>query len=1023
MKELVSITCGHSFCRQCISSYWEQSASAGHYACPQCRKRSRTRPMLHAHTAPAGPVQELQLEGSDIIRTAQEKHRSRLKEKYGCIFEGTAKQGCCTHLREVYTELYITEGDSEGVNNEHEVWQIETASRTQTTQDIAINCNDIFKPSAGRQKPIRTVLTKGIAGIGKTVSVQKFIMDWAEGKANQDVHFILALPFRELNLVKHKEFSLMGLLYHHYPEMKDLGNIASYNLKVLLIFDGLDECRLPLDYQNNERWCDVTASTSVDMLLTNLIKGNLLPSALLWITSRPAAANRIPSDSIHQVTEVRGFNDPQKEEYFRKKIKDENLAERIISHVKSSRSLYIMCHIPVFCWISAAVLEIMLHEADSGEIPKTLTQMYTHFLLIQTNLKNCKYHGRGEVSPRKLSEMDREIILKLGELAFQHLENGNLIFYEKDVRAVGISVAEAVLRSGVCTEIFREERVTCGEKVYCFVHLSVQEYLAALHVLHSYLSKRTDVLTPPGGRKARGASLSDLLKGAVDRAMESPNGHLDLFLRFLLGISLESTRALLQGLLGRAETGRGADGLGDAVRYIKGLKRKDPPPERCINLLHCLSEVNDTSLVGEIRAFLGSGDRSGRLTQAHCSALAFVLLMSEDPLDELDLKAYNTSADGRRRLVAAARNCRKALMNHCSLTGKSCETVASALQSANSHLRELDLSNNHLRDSGVKLLCTGLKSPHCKLGTLRLGWCGLTEVGCVDLASVLCSPHSELTELELRDNDLQDSGVRALSAGLEDSSCKLQRLGLSGFRVTERGCASLASALHSNPSHLRELDLSYNHPGESGVRALSAGLEDPYWKLEKLNVDHGGECRTRPGLQKYACQLTLDPNTAHRELSLSEGDRKVTRGREEQPYPDRAERFDQRRQILCREGLSGRCYWEAEWLEGGAAIGVAYRRLERKGAGDDSHLGLNAESWSLDCAYSSCTARHNRRRIETAAPPAHAGRVGVFLDWPAGTLSFYRVSPKTVTLLHTFHATFTEPLYPGFYVTSSWSLS
>ncbi|XP_062308082.1 stonustoxin subunit beta-like [Osmerus eperlanus] len=238
---------------------------------------------------------------------------------------------------------------------------------------------------------------------------------------------------------------------------------------------------------------------------------------------------------------------------------------------------------------------------------------------------------------------------------------------------------------------------------------------------------------------------------------------------------------------------------------------------------------------------------------------------------------------------------------------------------------------------------------------------------------------------------------------------------LSGCLVTEEGCASLASALRSNPFHLRELDLSYNHPGEKGLKLLSAGLEDPHCRLEKLNVDHGGECRIKPGLRKYACELTLDPNTAYRKLSLSEDNRKVTWGEQEQPYPDHPKRFDDCAQVLCREGLSGRCYWEAEWSgRGWVSIAVTYKGISRRGRGDDCELGYNNKSWSLECHGNSYYARHNKKRTAIPDPPSH--RVGVYLDWPAGTLSFYTVSSDTLTHLHTFHSTFTEPLYPVFRV-------
>uniref|UniRef100_A0AAQ4QKJ6 NACHT domain-containing protein n=1 Tax=Gasterosteus aculeatus aculeatus TaxID=481459 RepID=A0AAQ4QKJ6_GASAC len=406
----------------------------------------------------------------------QRELKSNLKKKFQFVFEGIAKAGYPTLLNEIYTELYITEGGTAEVNEEHEVRQIETASRRPARPETTIKLEDLLKASAGGEEPIRTVMTKGVAGIGKTVLTQKFTLDWAEDKDHQDIQFTFPFTFRELNVLRGKKFSLMGLVHHFFSETRAAGICRFEKFQVVFIFDGLDECRLPLDFHNNEILTDVTESASVDVLLTNLIRGKLLPSARLWITTRPAAANQIPPECVGMVTEVRGFTDPQKEEHFRKRFRDKKQASRIISHIKTSRSLHIMCHIPVFCWITATVLEEVLKTREGGELPKTLTEMYIHFLVVQSKVKKVKYDGGAETDPHWSPE-SRKMIESLGKLAFDQLQIGNLIFYESDLTECGIDIRAASVYSGVFTQIFREERGLYQDKVFCFVHLSVQEFL------------------------------------------------------------------------------------------------------------------------------------------------------------------------------------------------------------------------------------------------------------------------------------------------------------------------------------------------------------------------------------------------------------------------------------------------------------------------------------------------------------------------------------------------------------------
>ncbi|XP_057678582.1 NACHT, LRR and PYD domains-containing protein 3-like isoform X3 [Corythoichthys intestinalis] len=829
--------------------------------------------------------------------------QEKLHSLYSFVPEGNTERWQQQPLADVYTDLDVTYGADVRPDERHEVLQMET--RAAAAKKSILPC-DIFKSHDGQPRPIRTLLTVGFAGIGKTFLVQKFVCDWASGNKNQDVHFIFPFTFRELNTDEGKNFTLAKLIRCYVCESRHMSeetlniilddlhksgirDYESSRIKILFVLDGLDECKFKMDLKNEMKVdLDVTEAYPLEILLAHIIKRNLLPCARVWITTRPATARDIPSDLIDSRTEVRGFNDSQRLEYFRKKFQNE---ERVIEHIRKTRTIFIMCHLPIFCWLTATVLQDHLDKGKEGELPTTLTDMYSEYAFNQ--LDKSKERQTTEYA---------DYVKALAKLAFHHTMSKQQIFYEEDLAKSGFDYNQAAKHSGIFTEVFKEVRPLRRNqqgKMFQFVHLTIQEYFAAFHVMICLFHDNKNILvdseqalecvfqeeeksevleetesedgekkseketeSEDGEKKSEEETesedgekeseeetedegdwkIAEVHRSALQKASES-EGYLDMFLRFLLGLSLPCNQELVGELLKAPQDCR--RNKSKTVKLIKERIKRNTP-EKNINLFYCLNELKDDSLLKQfqIKKNISHHIDWEKMPNDMWSALAFFLLTDDETMEVFQLYRYTASPLGLEKLLVVVKASQRSSLHDCQLDKGSCDLLASVLCSP-SNLRHLDLSFNNLLDEGVEILSKGLASPNCVLESLYLRHCGLGKGSCHLLASVLSSP-SNLKSLNLGGNNLSDKGVEILSKGLASPHCKLESLFLMECGLSKSSCHLLTS-VPSYPSNL-SLNLSKNNLSDEGVEILSKGLSSPNCKLESLNLR---DCH----LDKGSCHL------------------------------------------------------------------------------------------------------------------------------------------------------------------------
>ncbi|XP_039615814.1 NACHT, LRR and PYD domains-containing protein 12-like isoform X2 [Polypterus senegalus] len=668
----------------------------------------------------------------------------------------------------------------------------------------------LFRRSPGSKIIPKIVVVSGVAGIGKTTMVQKIMFDWATGTHYQRFAFVFQFKFRELNLLgneKEPQMSLTRMIVRHYKYLNDLrlGEILKKPESLLFIFDGLDEYKQKLDFTQRRLCSNFDDYFPVHILVSSLVKGTLLKGCSVLITTRPTALESLDLERVDQFAEILGFLPEQRLMYFRKFFGDNDLATEVFQFVQKNDILYTMCFNPSFCWIICSVLKnhFMTPAEERGTAPRTVTELFVMFL------HNILTKHRQEV------EDQQGILVKLGKMAYYGITNRILVFYDRsEMYTFGL---QPILSSSSLPEFLKEilQRESILEStMYTFFHLTLQEFMAACSFFFD-----------------PSADVEELLV-----KMDScENGRFEIFIHFLAGLTKPSVFKTMEDIIGEVESNT-------AVPFLKWVKQKAEQALRIgdksevLRVCQWLYESQNQKIIkGTFGKGLNMDFTKITLCPLDCAVLGSVISFCGE-LQNLDLSNTYLTPESTWRLTPGLSCSRNVVLNSCHFTSGCCGALSLVLSTKHSRLIHLELSDNNLEDSGVHLLCEGLRNANCKLETLELSSCGLTSKCCKALSSALSAEHSHLTGLRLDKNKLKDSGVHLLNEGLRNPNCRLKILGLDSCGLTSGNCEALALVLSSGCSQLTVLELGDNQLKDSGVRLLCEGLSIKNCKLERLRL-------------------------------------------------------------------------------------------------------------------------------------------------------------------------------------------
>ncbi|XP_066238797.1 NLR family CARD domain-containing protein 3 [Saccopteryx leptura] len=714
--------------------------------------------------------------------------------------------------------LLLVEGPTDLQLKEHDFTQVE-ATRGSWRSAKTIALNRLFLPLSRVSIPPRNSITIGVAGVGKTTLVRHFVCLWARGQVGRDFSLVLPLTFRDLNT--HEKLSADRLLRSVFPHIGESGLDVAALAKVLLILDGLDECKTPLDFSNTVACTDPRKEMPVDHLITNIIRGNLFPEVSVWVTSRPGAAGQIPGGLVDRMTEIRGFNAEEIRVCLEQMYpEDQALLDWVLSQVQADRALYLMCTVPAFCRLAGLALgHLGRHRRGPQDAelppPRTLCELYSWYFRMALGGEGQE-KGKGSPRIEQLAHSGRRLVGTLGRLAFHGLVRRKYVFYEPDLKAFGVDLA--LLQSSLCGCFLQREETLACSAAYSFSHLSLQEFLGAAYY-HSASRRAVFDLFTEGSVSWPRLGFLTHFRSAAQRAMQAEDGRLDVFLRFLSGFLSPGVNALLAGSL--LAPGEHQGSRLQAAQLLQGCLRPDTVVcARAVNVLHCLRELGHTELARGVEEAVRSGGLARLTGPPHRAALAYLLQVSDVCTPEASL-SLGVSQSVLQSLLPQLLYCQSLRLDTNQFQDPVMELLGSVLSGKDCRIQRISLAENQISNKGAKALARSLLVNR-SLTTLDLRGNSIGPQGAKALADAL-KINRTLASLSLQSNRISDDGARSMAEAVA-ANRTLSVVQLQKNTIGPAGAQRMAEALKQNRS-LKELMFSSNSIGDGGAKALAGALK------------------------------------------------------------------------------------------------------------------------------------------------------------------------------------------------------